>query len=198
MAGAGAVVSGALSGHCVDNPRGVFNVEASVTFAEAGFATADTKPIVNLLMKEFPFTEKITGYLDIGQTDPVKDLDLVDNVVLRKIYLDPAYINSPALESLGGVNPPKFFMMRCLAGSGLLYLNVRGNSIQQPDVIYVPPFPLHANKGIFMYGFPRADTHYAHAAGPMPGEYRTVPLALVAIHLRTFEEGNRFQYYLFR
>jgi hypothetical protein len=197
------VLGPATSSHFPDFPRGKFTAETKVTFVEAGLSNTDVKPIINLLMKDHPFTEKLSGYLDIGQTDPDKDLDVVDSAVMKTIYIDPAYLGSgygsSGVDAFAASNPPKFFMLRCLAGSGFVYLNVRGDSGGgTPNVVYVPPFPLHANKGVFMYSFPRVDTHYARAQGPMLGEYSTIPIALLSIQLRTFLEGNRFQYYLFR
>lgn len=190
--------------HFLDFPRGKLNVDAKVVFPEAGFLNTDSEPILNLVMKDYPFAEKTVGYIDIGRTDAVKDLDIVDANVVKSIYVDPVYVESldPTSEANACINPPKFFMLRCLYGSGLVYLNIKGatGAIPPNNVEFVSPFPLHADKGVFMYGFPRLDTHYAYAVKPgmVPPTVMTMPVALMYIGLRTFEEGNRFQFDLFR
>jgi len=187
-----------------DFPRGKFTSETKVTFPEGGLLTSDVKPVLNLALKEFPYTEKITGYVDLGQTDAIRDLDQFDDVVAKPLYIDPAYaLGFDANDAVAAANPPKFVMLRCLLGSGIIYVNMKGytnpGAMPPPTPENVTPFPMHAGKGLFMYAFPRLDTHYARGKDPGgSGDFRTMPLALINLFVRTFEEGNRFQFTLFR
>jgi hypothetical protein len=191
--------------HFPDFPRGKFTVDTKAVFPEAGLATSDVKPIINMMLKDVPFTEKVVGYLDLGQTDAVRDLDVFDTSVAKPLYIDPTYARGfDVNDAVACANPPKFVMVRCLLGSGLIYVNMKGYSdpmaVPPPTPENVAPFPMHAGKGLFMYGFPRLDTHYAKAKKPgaTPDEYKTFPLAFVDLYVRTFEEGNRFQLTVFR
>lgn len=192
--------TGVPSNHLPDFPRGTFTVETHVAFPEGGLATSDTKPLLNLLLQNYPFSEKTVGYVDLGQTDAVKDLDVVDTSVMRPLYLDPTYAARfpPTDEAAAGRNPPKFLMVRCVLGSGLLYMNVKDYSGGIPQPQLIAPLPLHAGKGLFMYAFPRLDVHYSMAQ--VPGEMypRPFPLAMMSLFIRTFDPGNRFQLMVLR
>ena len=175
-------------------------MDARISFPEGGFATSDTKPLINLLLQDYPFSEKTVGYADIGQTDAVKDLDVVDSSVMVPLYLDPLYAANfpPNNEAAAGRNPPKFIMVRCVLGSGLLYMNVKDWSGGVPEPQLIAPLPLHAGKGLFMYAFPRLDTHYTVATVPGEMNPRPFPLALMSLFIRTLEPGNRFQLMVLR
>ena len=192
--------TGVPSNHLPDFPRGTFTVDARILFPEGGFATSDTKPLINLLLQDYPFSEKTVGYADIGQTDAVKDLDVVDSSVMVPLYLDPLYAANfpPNNEAAAGRNPPKFIMVRCVLGSGLLYMNVKDWSGGVPEPQLIAPLPLHAGKGLFMYAFPRLDTHYTVATVPGEMNPRPFPLALMSLFIRTLEPGNRFQLMVLR
>ena len=199
MSGGGG--TGIAMNHMPDFPRGEFSVDAKIVFPEGGMATADTKPLIDLLLTKYPFCEKQVGYFDIGATDPLKDLDVVDDTVMVPVYLDPFYANKfppTNSEAAAGRNPPKFLMLRCLIGTGLLYLNVKDFSggVSEPNLI--APLPLHAGKGLFMYAFPRLDTHFVMATPPGEMNPKPYPLALMDLFLRTFEPGNRFQLMVLR
>lgn len=225
MSGGGG--TGIAMNHMPDFPRGNFSVDAKIVFPEGGMATSDTKPLLNLLLSNYPFSKKSVGYMDIGATDATKDLDVVDPSVMVPVYLDSAYVNKfpPTSEAAAGRNPPKFIMLRCLVGTGLLYMNVKdwSGGTAQPQLIaplplhagklymnvkdysggtalpnLIAPLPLHAGKGLFMYAFPRLDTHYTMAQVPGELNPRPFPLALMDLFLRTFEPGNRFQLMVLR
>jgi hypothetical protein len=192
--------TGPASSHLPDFPRGNFTVDLKVVFPEGGMATADTKPLIELLLKDYPFCEKLTGYIDIGQTDAVKDLDVVDDSVMVPVYMDPQYMSKfpPTNEKYSGRNPPKFILLRCLAGSGLLYMNVKDFSGGIPQPQLIAPLPLHAGKGLFMYAFPRLDPHYVMATPPGEPAALPYPLVMLDLFLRTLEPGNRFQLMVLR
>lgn len=171
--------------------RSTFTQTTTVTFPAGGLE--DQMPIINLAMTSLSAAERIDRYVDLGITDANKDLDEITTDTLFPLYIDPAYLEGCA-PAMFGVLPPKCVLIRCLVGSGLLYVNVpyafSGSAMEK-----VAPFPLHAGKGLFSYAFPR-DTVHAAAASPdpaVPAEKATFPLALVSLHLRTFEEANRFQ-----
>lgn len=193
--------TGIAMNHMPDFPRGSFSVDSKVVFPVGGMATSDTKPLINLLLSSYPFCEKSVGYLDIGATDGLKDLDVVDSSVMVPIYMDPFYANKfppTDSEAAAGRNSPKFILLRCLIGTGLLYMNLRDFSggVAQPGLI--APLPLHAGKGLFMYAFPRLDTHYSIAQVPGEVAPRTFPLVMMDLFLRTFDPGNRFQLMVLR
>jgi hypothetical protein len=89
-------------------------------------------------------------------------------------------------------------MVRCVLGSGLLYMNVKDWSGGVPEPQLIAPLPLHAGKGLFMYAFPRLDTHYTVATVPGEMNPRPFPLALMSLFIRTLEPGNRFQLMVLR
>ena len=170
--------------------RSNFTQETSVTFPAGGIS--DQKPIINLLMTNQSAAERIDQYFDIGQTDAAKDLDVITSATMVPIYLDPAY--TEGLDSaMLGMLPPKCLLMRCLVGSGLLYLN-QPYPLNAVPVQKIAPITLHEEAGIFSYAFPRATPHRAIASDPaIPANKHLYPLSLVSIYLRTFELYNRFQ-----
>lgn len=170
--------------------RSNFTQATSVTFPAGGIA--DQKPVINLLMTALTAAERIDQYLDIGQTDAARDLDVIDNDVMVPLYLDPAYGDS-AGAAMTGVLPPKCVILRCITGSGLLYINPP-QPLDDTVVLKVAPLTLHAGVGLFSYAFPRGVSHYAYATDPADIT-RKVPYALsmVSLYLRTFEVYNRFQ-----
>lgn len=169
--------------------RSRFTQESSVTFPAGGIA--NQAPIINLTMLSQTATERVVQYLDIGQTDADKDLDVIDDTTLVPLYVDPAFAAGDV--SMLGILPPKCIMVRCLTGSGLLYINV---PLPFDDVAAqaVAPIQLHENAGIFLYAFPRGAARVTHATDPTDPTLKLLyPLALVSLHLRTFETNNRFQ-----
>jgi hypothetical protein len=149
----------------------------------------DETPLMNIALERCPFTERLDMYFDIGATDPARDLDVTTVETMYPLYVDPAY--SPGEDGASaGALPPKMFMMRCLSGGGLVYLNA--SPILDLKTNKAAPLNLHANAGLIYYTFPRADVHAARS-----GNTR-VSLALVSVFLRTFETSNRFQISLFK
>lgn len=149
----------------------------------------DEMPIMNAALVQCPFTERLDMYFDIGATDLVRDLDVTTPSTMYPLYVDPSF--SPGEDGASaGALPPKLLVMRCLSGSGLVYLNASPSLSTKAK--YAAPLSLHANAGILYYTFPRATVH---AAGS--GNSR-VSLALVSVFLRTFEASNRFQISLFK
>jgi hypothetical protein len=171
--------------------RSVFTQTTSLTFPAGGLE--DQTPIINLAMTSLSAAERIDRYIDLGVTDAVKDLDEITTSTMIPLYIDPAYIEGFDPARLG-VLPPKCVLIRCLVGSGFLYINLP-YGLGGPDMDKVAPFPLHAGKGLFSYAFPRDTVHTAAAAPDpaVPTAMGTFPLALVSLHLRTFEAANRFQ-----
>jgi hypothetical protein len=145
-------------------------------------------PLINLALRECPFTERTDMYFDVGSTDPDKDLDVVTAEVMIPVYLDTGYVVGE-FDAIGTL-PPKAILMRCLAGSGLLYVNCY--AVFSDETKKVAPWQLHADKGLFYYSFPRNKVHKAVSASKM------VPLGLTSLHLRTFEPANRFQLVVFK
>jgi hypothetical protein len=174
--------------------RSKFTNELKLMFPAGGIT--NQKPIINLLLTDYPATERIDSYFDIGPTDVAGDMDIVTSAVMKSLYLDPAYLDT-AGTAMTGVLPPKAVMLRCLLGSGLVYLNC-------PPVLVAgmnmnAPLQLHANAGLFYYAFPRATAHYAAATdlGALPQKLM-LGLSLLSIYLRTFEDANRFQLVIFK
>lgn len=170
--------------------RSRFTQATSVTFPAGGIA--DQKPIINLAMTNQSAAERIDRYFDIGQTDAVKDLDVISDTTMVPLYLDPAY-GDAAGAAMTGILPPKCLIMRCIEGSGLVYLNPP-YPLDDDAAVKVAPIVLHAGVGIFSYAFPRNTSHYAYATDPGdPTNKITFAMSLVSIYLRTFEDYNRFQ-----
>ncbi len=177
-------------------PRSVFSQATSLMFPAGGLA--DQLPIINLALVNEPATERIDKYFDLGATDASKDLDVIDGTTVVPIYLDPAYLESGGTPAMTGVLPPKCVLLRCLVGSGLLYINAP-YPLDEIAMAVCVPLPLHAGKGLFSYAFPRNAAHYVVAADPLdPTVKITVGLALTSLYLRTFEAGNRFQLVVFK
>lgn len=174
--------------------RASFTLSNIISFPAGGLE--DQKPIINLLMSEYPVTERIDSYFDVGATDSAKDLDVINATTMRAIYKDPAFIDGNYETT--GVLTPKAMMIRCLAGSGLIYLNAVP-ALSSPEAQFQAPFALHANVGLFYYAFPKAMPHYSKAVDPVvPTNIFTTSIALMAVHLRTFEDANRFQLVIFK
>lgn len=168
-----------------------FTQTTTVTFPAGGLS--DQMPIINLEMSSLSAEERIDRYIDLGATDSSKDLDVLSTTTMIPLYLDPAFVETSGTAMMG-ILPPKAVLMRCLVGSGLLYLNMI-STLDGTDANKVAPFSLHAGAGLFSYAFPRDLVHTAAAAPDpaVPTEKGTFPLALVSLHLRTFEDANRFQ-----
>lgn len=203
-----------ILGQFMEMPRGNVTAKVQMTFPAGGLATSDQKPILNWGLTKYPFSTRVGGYIDIGATDPGKDLDDwgggggggSDKVV--PLYADEAIIDDGPSQ-LAGVNPPKAIFMRCLVGSGLVYINVLPG-----DYTPVPPppfpekakqavFPLHAGLGMIYYTFPRRDPWhclFSSDDGSIPPvtTKMMIPVCVVDIGLRTFEDNNRFQLEIFR
>lgn len=170
--------------------RSRFTQASSVMFPAGGIS--DQLPLINLAMTSLTAAERIDQYFDVGQTDAAKDLDVIDLTTMVPLYLDPAY-GDAAGAAMTGVLPPKCVIMRCIEGSGLLYINPP-DPLDDAVVLKVAPLVLHAGKGIFSYAFPRDTSHYAYATDPGdPTNKITFAMSLVSLYLRTFEEYNRFQ-----
>lgn len=167
--------------------RGYLNLETSLEF-DAGTEEEDP-PVINLTLERYPFTERLDMYFDIGATDPDRDLDDLSSSALYPLYVDPAYAASEG-HAVAGILPPKFMMMRCLLGSGLVYLNL--NPTMSAASRHVAPLALHENAGVFCYTFPRVKAHAAQIAD------NRIAVALVSVFLRTFDSTNRFQISLFK
>ena len=170
--------------------RSTFTQTTTVTFPAGGLA--DQTPIINLAMTAQIAAERIDRYLDVGATDVAKGLDVLSAATMLPLYLDPALVETSGSAMLG-ILPPKCVLMRCLEGSGLIYLNLP--SLVGTSVKKVAPIVLHAGAGLFSYAFPR-DTAHVTAAAPdpaIPAVKATFPLTLMSIYLRTFEAYNRFQ-----
>lgn len=171
-----------------------FTLDTKVSFPAGGIA--DQKPIINLLMSGYSATEYLDSYFDIGATDVAKDLDVINPTTMKILYQDPAFIDGKLAAT--GALAPKAVMLRCLVGSGLVYLNAMPD-LSAPSAKFHAPLTLHAGAGIFYYTFPHSTPRHSRAI--MPGVVPTpvtVALALLTIHLRTFEEANRFQLVLFK
>jgi len=176
--------------------RSVFSQATTLTFPAGGLA--DQLPIINLALVNEPATERIDRYFDIGVTDVSKDLDVIDGTTVVPIYLDPAYLAASGTPAMLGVLPPKCVLLRCLVGSGLLYINAP-YPLDETAMAKAVPLPLHAGAGLFSYAFPRNVPHYAAATDPAdPTSKLTIGLALTSLYLRTFEAGNRFQLVVFK
>lgn len=184
----GVSTQGLLSVHkSVSVVRGYVDQQATLEF-EAG-TESELPPVINLLLERYPFTERLDMYFDIGATDPGKDLDDFSYSALYPLYVDPAYTESEG-HAVAGILPPKLMMMRCLLGSGLIYLNL-SPSLDAPAK-YAAPLALDAGAGVFCYTFPREKAHAAQVHDDR------IALALVSVFLRTFEDGNRFQLVVFK
>jgi hypothetical protein len=173
--------------------RSTFTNTTTVTFPAGGLT--DQQPIINLLMEAYATTERVDTYFDCGATDSAKDLDVIDSNTMYPLYKDPAY--TWGVVATVGVLPPKAVMIRCLKGSGLIYLNVAPD-LGSTSIPFVAPLPLHANAGAFYYTFPRNKPHYATGDIPLTTDPVTAALCLSCIHLRTFEAANRFQLLIFK
>jgi hypothetical protein len=169
--------------------RGTLTTENLFEFS-AGGLPPDMQPILNFALTDMPFTERLDMYFDVGATDPNKDLDDLNADTMPVIYLDPAYIVGEGHDTAGTL-PPKALLMRCLSGSGLVYLNC-GASIGY-HTRFNAPFALNGEGGMFYYTFPRDVAHRSKGSGD-----ERVSVHLASIHLRTFEEANRFQLIVFR
>ena len=173
--------------------RANFTLENHISFPAGGLS--NQKPIINLSMTDYPATERVDSYFDIGATDASMDLDVIDTSVMRPLYLDPAFIDGNFETT--GVLSPKAVLLRCLLGSGLVYVNAHPQL--SPDVASMAPFALHANAGLFYYAFPKQIPHYSKAVDPAdPTAIFTTAVALLSLHLRTFEAANRFQMLIFK
>jgi hypothetical protein len=168
--------------------RGRLASETQIEFP-AGGQPDDQLPLINLVLRDVPFTERLDMYFDIGATDSSRDLDVISDSTMPTIYLDPAYAVGEGHETAGTL-PPKAVLLRCLIGSGLVYVNAGGSVGGKTK--YNAPFSLHAESGFFYYAFPRGSAHAAKG-----GSHR-ISLHLASIHLRTFEAANRFQLIIFR
>lgn len=174
--------------------RAKLSLENHISFPAGGIS--DQKPIINLLMNNYPVTERIDSYFDIGATDTGGDLDVINSTTMRVLYRDPAFIDGNFETT--GVLAPKAVMMRCLVGSGLVYLNARPE-LSSLDAKYQAPLTLHADAGLFYYAFPKTVPHFSKMVNPaLPTDISTTSIALLTIHLRTFEEANRFQLVIFK
>lgn len=174
--------------------RSNFTVENIVEFPAGGIP--DQTPIINLVVADHPATERIDMYFDIGQTDSAKDLDVVDSTKMRMLYQDAAFIDGNFETT--GVLAPKAMMMRCLTGSGLVYLNAHPD-LSAADAIYQAPFSLSAGAGMIYYAFPKPMPHFSKAVEPgVPTNIFTTAVSLLTIYLRTFEAANRFQLVIFK
>jgi hypothetical protein len=174
--------------------RSKFTVENIVEFPAGGIP--DQTPIINLVVAEYPATERIDMYFDIGQTDVAKDLDVIDAAKMRLLYQDPAFIDGNFETT--GILTPKAMMMRCLTGSGLVYLNAHPD-LSAADAIYHAPLSLSAGAGMVYYAFPKPMPHFAKAVDPAdPTNIFTTAVSLLTIYLRTFETANRFQLVIFK
>lgn len=189
-----------ILGQLQEIPRGKVSASVQLTFPAGGIVTTDQKATINWAMSQYPFSSRVGGYIDVGATDPARDLDSMDGVI--PLYLDNA-IQQGFGPQLAGINPPKAIMLRCLVGSGLLYINVTpgggGGGSPSPDQAKQTPFPLHAGVGLFYYTFPRRDPWRMIMTDPGdPTRKVMVPSCIVDMALRTFEASNRFQMEIFR
>jgi hypothetical protein len=197
-----------ILGQFTEFPRGNVSMSAQVTFPAGGLTPSDQKPVLNWALSKYPFSARVGGYIDIGATDPGKDLDDWDDDKVVPLYVDEA-IPDDGPSQLAGVNPPKAIFMRCLAGSGFVYINiVPGDSSPVPP----PPFPekakqavfpLHAGVGMIYYTFPKkypGHCLFSSDDGSIPPVTTKImiPICIVDIGLRTFEDSNRFQLEIFR
>lgn len=177
--------------------RGTFTSKATAEFPGGGIAPTDQKPVLNWAMEKFAYSERIGGYLDIGATDVAKDLDVFGNSVVP-LYLDNAIAHDQP-PHLAGINPPKAVFIRCLVGSGFLYLNVSPGGTPPALENKQTPFPLHAGLGMFYYAFPKREPwRTIMTDGGDPTKKIMIPSVIINIALRTFEASNRFYMQLFR
>jgi hypothetical protein len=174
--------------------RSKFTLKNEIEFPAGGLD--DQTPIINLAISEYPATERIDSYFDIGATDIAKDLDVFSAETMKVLYRDPAFIDGNYETT--GVLAPKAVMIRCLAGFGLIYLNAEP-SLSSLNAKFQAPFVLHAGAGMFYYAFPKEMPHYSKAVEPgEPTNIFTTAISLMTIHLRTFEAANRFQMVIFK
>lgn len=178
--------------------RGTFTSKVTADFPGGGIEPTDQKPVLNWAMEKFPFSERVGGYVDLGATDPLKDLDVFGNSIVP-LYLDPS-LQHDQPPQLAGINPLKAVLIRCLVGSGFLYLNVLPGPGTPPALENKQtPFPLHAGIGMFYYSFPKREPWRTVMTDPAdPLKKIMIPSVLVDIGLRTFEDSNRFHMQLFR
>jgi hypothetical protein len=182
--------------------RGSLTARVSAEFPAGGLAASDQKPILNWALDKFAFSERIGGYIDIGATDPIKNLDVLWSAnALVPIYADYA-LQHDQPPQMAGINPPKAVFLRCLVGSGFLYVNVNPELMgADPPALEnkQTPFPLHAGLGMFYYTFPKREPWRTIMTDPGdPTKKIMIPSALVTLGLRTFEDSNRFQLEIFR
>lgn len=191
-----------ILGQFGDMSAGTFTAKVAVEFPAGGLATSDQKPIINRLMEKYSFSERIGGYIDIGATDPTKNLDTyVSTGAVVPIYADYA-LQHDQPPQMAGVVPPKAVLLRCLVGSGFLYVNMHPEVFgSDPPALEnkQTPFPLHAGVGMFYYMFPKREPWRTIMTDPGdPTKKIMIPSALITLGLRTFEDSNRFHLQIFR
>jgi hypothetical protein len=186
--------------------RGKFTTSVQATFPAGGLAASDQKSVITWALSQYPFSMRIGGYIDIGATDPTRDMD--DFTKIAPLYADEA-IKDGGESQLAGINPIKAILLRCLVGSGLLYVNVLPEGAPTPppppisERVKQSVFPLHAGVGLFYYTFPRRDPWrcvFSSDDGSIPPvtTKTTIPSCVIDLGLRTFEDSNRFQLEIFR
>lgn len=194
-----------ILGQFMELSRGKVTTSVQATFPAGGLTASDQKPVITWALSQYPFSMRIGGYIDIGATDPTRDMDDFTKIV--PLYVDEA-IKDGGLPQLVGINPVKAILLRCLVGSGLLYVNIipGGSPVPPPPIsesVKQAAFPLHAGVGLFYYTFPRRDpwrcVFSQDDAGPPPvTEKIMIPACVIDLGLRTFENSNRFQLEIFR
>lgn len=198
-----------ILGQFMELSRGKVTTSVQATFPAGGLATSDQKPVITWALSQYPFSMRIGGYIDIGATDPTRDMD--DFTKIAPLYADEA-IKDDGLPQLAGINPIKAILLRCLVGSGLLYVNVMPGGSPTPPPPPPPPiservkqavFPLHAGVGLFYYTFPKRDPWrcvFSSEDGSVPPVVTKImiPSCIIDLGLRTFEDSNRFQLEIFR
>lgn len=180
--------------------RGTFSAKMTAEFPAGGVAAADQKPIINWAMDKYPYSERVGGYIDLGATDPARNLDVLMSAnAIVQVYADEVFKHDQPPQ-LAGVNPPKAVLFRCLAGSGLLYINILPVIADPPALDNKQtPLPLHAGSGLFYYTFPKKEPWRTIMTDPDdPLQKIMMPSALIYLGLRTFEDSNRFHVQVFR
>lgn len=194
-----------ILGQFMELSRGKVTTAVQATFPAGGLAASDQKPVITWALSQYPFSMRIGGYIDIGATDPTRDMD--DFTKIAPLYADEA-IKDDGLPQLAGINPIKAILLRCLVGSGLLYVNVLPGGPPAPpppisESVKQAVFPLHAGVGLFYYTFPRRDPWRCvfsqdDIGPPLVTEKIMIPACVIDLGLRTFEDSNRFQLEIFR
>ncbi len=173
---------GGMSSGLQKIPAGEFKINGSLTFP-VGVVGVDEKPVINFALEEMPFSSRVVTELNLGESDPARDLDVATLGVLLPLYVDPVLMSQGPVNTL--TQNVQSIVVRCKKGSALLHINMDVVGTQNTDVA---PIPLHEN-GLFVYRIPKKEPPFAVPAAMG----RTMNVVLFGLFLRTFDEDNEFE-----